>query len=157
MAGRDVSDAQLIRQCIRLAKRAVKKGNHPFGALLALDGAILLTAENTVTTDRDWTGHAELNLIKLARLELDAAALSRCSIYSSTEPCSMCAGAIYQAGVPRVVFGCSSEALKGVTGGKADIACKQMFSAASLPIEVVGPILEAESLALHRRFWKNER
>lgn len=149
-----MSDLSFIRQCIRLAERAVEKGNQPFGALLALDGKILLRAENTAITEADWTRHAELNLIKLARRELDPATLSRCSIYCSTEPCSMCAGAIYQAGVRRVVFGCSSEVLKSITGGKAEITCRQILSVGPIPVEVVGPVLEREVVVLHRRFWK---
>ncbi|HEX2621338.1 MAG TPA: hypothetical protein VHL11_14365, partial [Phototrophicaceae bacterium] len=63
--GDSVSEHEpLIRECYRLAAQAVEHGNHPFGALLVLDGEIVLTSENTVNTANDPTGHAELNLVR---------------------------------------------------------------------------------------------
>ena len=149
-----VDDSQLIRECIRLSEQAVQKGNHPFGALLVLGEDIILTAENTVATERDWTRHAELNLISFAMRDYDAQTLSRCTLYTSTEPCAMCSGAIYRAGVPRVVFGCSSETLGSITGRGPEITSRQIFAAGKRTVEVIGPILENEAVEVHRRFWK---
>lgn len=143
-----------IRQSNRLAEQAVQKGNHPFGALLVLDDRAVLTAENSVVTGGDWSGHAELNLVKLGMRDLDAQTLSRSTLYTSTEPCAMCSGAIYRAGILRVVFGCSSETLASITKRPLEITSRQIF-ALGRRVEVSGPILEDECAELHRRYWKS--
>ena len=89
-----------IRQAIEIAASARKKGNHPFGALLADDrGRLMITAENTVMTRHDPTRHAELNLVQLACESFPPEALSKATLYTSTEPCVMCCGAIHWAGI----------------------------------------------------------
>jgi tRNA(Arg) A34 adenosine deaminase TadA len=143
----------LIRETLDLARRAVEKGNHPFGALLWRDGEILLSAENTVVTDRDHTRHAELNLVSMAMRNLNPESIGQITLYTSTEPCPMCSGAIYWAGIPRVVFACSGEALAGLTGGGLRLSCREVFERGERPTEVLGPILEREALAIHREFW----
>lgn len=150
----DINHSQLIRKCIKLAEQAVQKGNHPFGALLVLGEEIILTAENTAVTERDWTRHAELNLIRFATQDHDALTLSRCTLYTSTEPCAMCSGAIYRVSIPRVVFGCSAEALGKITGRGLEVTSRQIFAAGKRTVEVVGPILEDEAVEGHHRFWK---
>ena len=98
-------DLRLISVAIDLALSARNKGNHPFGALLADEnGHILLKAENTVVTESDCTGHAETNLMRLASRQYEADFLAKCSLYTSTEPCPMCAGAIFWGNVRRVVW-----------------------------------------------------
>ena len=95
----------LMHRALDLARRARARGNHRFGALLAdPSGKVQLEAENTVVTEGDCTGHAETNLMRLACQILDRDALIAATIYTSTEPCAMCAGAIYWAGVSQVVF-----------------------------------------------------
>ena len=141
----------LIRVCLRLATGAQEKGNHPFGALLAENGEILLTAENTVNTDRDCTRHAELNLV--SRAVRDRESLSHSTLYTSTEPCAMCAGAIYWAGIPTVVYGCSAASLGRITGGSLVIPCREIFSRGKHRVEVIGPVLEAEAMCVHEGFW----
>ena len=105
------TDLQLLRAAIAVARRAREHGNHPFGALLVgRDGQVLLEAENTVLTGPDCTGHAETNLMRLASRRYGADFLAGCSLYTSTEPCPMCAGAIYWGSVGRVVFALSQTA-----------------------------------------------
>jgi tRNA(Arg) A34 adenosine deaminase TadA len=152
----------LIRRSIELAFACREKGSHPFGALLAdLDGNIVLEAENTVGVDGDVTGHAELNLMSLASRKYSAEELSRLVMYTSTEPCAMCAGATFWAGVRAVVFGLSEEALSrmGTSSGKSNqpflnLSCREVF-AGSLdhPTIVRGPILEFEAAMPHAEFW----
>jgi tRNA(Arg) A34 adenosine deaminase TadA len=85
-----------MQQVIEIARQARLHGNHPFGALLAdAEGNILLTAENTVVTENDCTCHAETNLIRQAARNYAAEFLETCTLYASTEPCPMCAGAIF--------------------------------------------------------------
>src|SRR5688572_3745828 len=98
----------LARQAIALARQARAAGNHPFGALLALDGAVILAAQNTVLADRDPTAHAETNLVRLAIRQLSPEQLRRCVLYTSCEPCAMCTGTIYWAGIRSVVFALAS-------------------------------------------------
>jgi tRNA(Arg) A34 adenosine deaminase TadA len=145
-------DEELIRRSIELAREAVAAGSHPFGALLARGGEVLLEARNTVSTD-GVTAHAELNLVRHALASLGRDALADCSLYTSTEPCAMCAGAIYWARIPRLVFACSVEGLHSVTDGTLSLPCREVFAHGGRRVEVTGPALEDEALELHRAFW----
>ena len=145
-------DERLIRRCFELAREAVAAGSHPFGALLARGDEVLLEARNTVAED-GVTGHAELNLVREALASLGRDALADCTLYTSTEPCAMCAGSIYWARIPRVVFGCSVGGLHSVTEGTLRLPCREVFARGDRPIEVVGPVLAAEALHVHRAFW----
>ena len=92
---------QFIRHSLKLARAARAAGNHPFGALLVREGQILLTAENTVNTEQDITGHAELNLVRSASRQLGLDGLRGTTLYTSTEPCAMCTGAIVWPAFPQ--------------------------------------------------------
>lgn len=143
-----------IRQAIDLAQSAREKGNHPFGALLVVDGQMVQTAENTVAVDGDVTGHAELNLIRKATRRLGAEVVARATLYTSTEPCAMCAGAVHWAGIRRVVYGCPAERVAEIAGESFVIPCRHVFAFAREGIEVIGPVLEAEATAVHQGFWQ---
>ena len=111
------NDDALLGRAIAVAAAARASGNHPFGAILVgPDGEVLLEAENTVTTERDATGHAERNLMSQASRRFDRQLLARCTMYTSTEPCAMCAGSVYWVGVRRVVYGLSEKDLLALTG-----------------------------------------
>jgi tRNA(Arg) A34 adenosine deaminase TadA len=145
-------DERLIRRCFELAREAVAAGSHPFGALLARGDEVLLEARNTVAED-GVTGHAELNLVREALASLGRDVVSDCTLYTSTEPCAMCAGSIYWARIPRVVFGCSVEGLHSVTEGTLRLPCREVFACGERPIEVRGPVLAEQGLDVHRDFW----
>ena len=85
---------RFVRQTIELARQARAAGKHPFGSLLVLDDEVVLTAENTVTTDRDPTAHAETNLVAQAIQRLSPDQIRRSVLYTSCEPCAMCTGKI---------------------------------------------------------------
>ena len=108
---------RFVRQTIELARQARAAGNHPFGSLLVLDDEVVLTAENTVTTGRDPTAHAETNLVAQAIQRLSPDQIRRSVLYTSCEPCAMCTGKIYWSGIRAVVFALSSEELAAFTGG----------------------------------------
>jgi tRNA(Arg) A34 adenosine deaminase TadA len=152
-------DQELIRETIRIAWDARKKGNHPFGALLAgPEGEILLKAENTVVTEKDITGHAETNLVRAASQEFSPDILRDCSLYTSTEPCPMCAGAIFWSNIRRVVFGLSVNRLYESIGDKAaeevlKLNCRELFQSGLKDIQVIGPLLEEEAEQVHLGFW----
>ena len=152
------NDHELIRVTIDLACIAREHGNHPFGALLAdPDRKVLLTAENTVVTDRDVTGHAETNLVKLAFNLYEAEFLANCTLYTSTEPCPMCSGAIFWSNIRRVVFGLNQEGLYAITGGGENeliLPCREVFAHGNKPIKVIGPLLEEEAIKVHIGFWQ---
>ena len=149
----------LMRRAFDLARQARDHGNHPFGALLTdADGRVQLEAENTVVTAADCTGHAELNLVRQASLTLDRETLAAATLYSSTEPCAMCAGAIYWAGLSRVVFGLREAELRALTGVDPKnptlaLPCREVFARGQRPIHVIGPLLEDEARAVHEGFW----
>lgn len=143
-----------IRRCYEIAAEAVRKGNHPFGALLVRNGQELLYAENTVTTDLDCTCHAELNLIRKAQLQLSKSELLAVTLYSSSEPCAMCAGAIYWAGIRSLVFGCSSKKLQSIAGSSMAVAAIEVFEGSAQKVSVVGPVLEALGCQQHIKFWQ---
>jgi tRNA(Arg) A34 adenosine deaminase TadA len=154
----DANDLKFIREAIDISRRAREKGNHPFGAVLVDEGGhILLEAENTVVTERDCTGHAETNLMRQASRTYDRDFLAKCTLYTSTEPCPMCAGAIFWGNVRRVVYGLSEESLYEMTGENFEdvlyLPCRELFGKGRKGIEVVGPVLEEEAKILHTGFW----
>jgi tRNA(Arg) A34 adenosine deaminase TadA len=152
-------DQKLLMQAVDIARRARQNGNHPFGALLAgPDGEILLEAENTVITGKDCTGHAETNLMRLASHQYDPDFLAQCSLYTSTEPCAMCSGAIYWGGVGRVVYALSEVDLYKMTGrdGRNQtlvLPCREVFGRGQRAIQVEGPFDLLEAAEVHLGFW----
>ena len=143
-----------MRQAVDLAARAKSLGNHPFGALLVHQSEVVLTAQNSVVTENDQTCHAELNLVSLACRQFPPELLRESILYTSTEPCAMCAGAIYWAGIPTVVYGCGAEKLVEMAGGGLLIPCRQVFAGGQMPTTVIGPLLEEEAVEVHKGFWK---
>ena len=155
----DENDLKFMRAAIRVAQRSRENGNHPFGALLVDErGKVLLEAENSVVTEKDCTGHAETNLIRAASRKYDRDLLARCTVYTSTEPCPMCSGAIYWGNVRRVVYGLSEEGLYEMIGDQDEkilyLPCREIFERGGKSIEVVGPVLEEEAREVHEGFWE---
>ena len=152
-----------LRRAFDVARRARTHGNHPFGAILvSAAGDVLIETENELLPDRDMTAHAERLLATQASKQFDSRFLAGCTLYSSAEPCAMCAGAIYWAGIGRVVFGLSERRLKTMTGDHAenptlDLPCRTVFAAGQRQIEVIGPLLEEEAAALHAGVWDAEQ
>jgi tRNA(Arg) A34 adenosine deaminase TadA len=142
-----------------MARRARSHGNHPFGAVLAnAAGDVLIEAENGFLPDHDMTAHAERLVATQASRQFDSNVLASATLYSSAEPCAMCAGAIYWAGIGRVVYGLAERRLKELTGNHAenptlDLPCRTVFAAGQRKVEVVGPLLEDEAAALHADAW----
>jgi tRNA(Arg) A34 adenosine deaminase TadA len=151
----------LLRRAFEVARRSRLEGDHPFGALLAgPDGAVLMEQCNGFTSEgRDMTAHAERLLAGRASRAYGAAFLAGCTLYTSAEPCAMCAGAIYWAGIGRVVYGQTEKSLKAATGAHAenptlDLPCRTVFAAGQRTVEVIGPLLEDEAAALQADFWR---
>ena len=154
-------DEAFLRRAFDVAKRAREGGDHPFGSVLADgDGNILMEQGNGFSSEgRDRTAHAERLLASRAARAYDLAFLKGCTLYTSAEPCAMCAGAIYWAGIGRVVYGQTERGLKAQTGAHEenptlDLPCEVVFKAGQRPTEVVGPLLEDEAAALQADFWR---
>lgn len=154
-------DLNFLRRAIEVSQRSRWNGNHPFGAVLVVDGKIVLEAENTVGTTNDCTGHAETNLMRAASQTFSRETLARATLYSSAEPCAMCSGAIYWGGVNRVVYALSEERLYQMTGANPEnptlkLPCREVFARGQRPVEVIGPALESEAEVAHEHFWTGD-
>jgi len=97
-------DRYYLKQAVKAACGGIKEGGGPFGAVIVRDGKIISKTCNRVVLSHDPTAHAELLAIREASDILDSHDLSDCVLYASCEPCPMCLGAIYWAGIRRVVF-----------------------------------------------------
>jgi tRNA(Arg) A34 adenosine deaminase TadA len=152
-------DEKFLRLSFDIARRARSLGNHPFGAVLvSAAGDVLIETENGYLPDRDMTGHAERLLATQASKQISQHIRAGSTLYTSAEPCAMCAGAIYWSGIGRVVYGLSERRLKSITGNHTenptlDLPCRVVFSAGQRAVEVVGPLLEDEAAALHDGVW----
>ena len=154
-------DIEHLKRSIDLADEAVTEGNHPFGAVLIdANGKVLAVGKNSYSVDRG-PGHAEANLARDAAKLFDVETLHGSTLYTSVEPCSMCAGTIYWAEIGSVVFGMTERRLGELTGDDPenptqDLECRVIFDSGRRPVEVRGPYLELEDriAAQHQAFWK---
>ena len=153
-------DLAFLRQAIELARKARNDGRHPFGALVVNhQGEMVVAARNNaVLPNGDPTQHAEMLACSQAARLLTEAELAKCTLYTSTEPCAMCAGAIYWTGIGRVVFALAETGLLRYTGSHTgnptlDLPCREVFARGQKPIAVAGPLLEKEAGQVHEGFW----
>lgn len=147
------TDEKYIKRAIELALQAREAGNHPFGALLVNDDQIVLESQNCVITSKDVTLHAELKLVSEASQKFSKDFLKKCVLYTSTEPCAMCAGAIYWASIRKVVFGLRAKTLGELAHGSLVVSCNQIFSFGKDKVKVLGPVLEEDAKRPHIDFW----
>ena len=150
-------DLTWLREAIALSAASRSAGHHPFAALVVdADGSVLARASN------DWpgdcTGHAELNAVRAAWTARPAHGLGRATLYSSAEPCAMCAGAIYWSGLGRLVYALSEARLLELTGNHEEnptlsLPCREVFARGQRGVAVIGPTLEDEAALAHAGFW----
>jgi tRNA(adenine34) deaminase len=149
------ADLRYLRYAIMVAERARLHGNPPFGALLVSDrGWILLDGENTQGVTQDCTCHAETNLLREASRRFSRKLLSHSTLYTSAEPCAMCAGAIFWSGVGRVVYGLSNSRLHALSENQAEHLfqrCADVLAHGTHRVEVLGPMLEDEAEQVLRK------
>jgi len=159
--GQDPSEAQIINNLLRanaVAAKAMAGGSHPFGAILvAADNETVLMEQGNINT----VNHAESTLARLAADRYSPEELWGMTLYSTAEPCVMCAGTQYWANIGRLVYGMSEQKLLELTGNHEenptlDIPSRYVFEHSQKAIRVWGPIpqVEAEIAALHKDFWK---
>jgi tRNA(Arg) A34 adenosine deaminase TadA len=146
-----------LRRANEVARTAMERGKHPFGALLvAADGETVLLEQANVDT----VNHAEAVLARVAAHRMGSEALWGCTLVTTVEPCAMCAATQYWAHIGGLVYGLSERRLLELTGNHAenptlDLPCRAVFDAGQKAIQVVGPVAEVEEeiAALHRGFW----
>jgi len=156
------SDTYYLQQAIAVSKKSRDHGNTPFGALLVdPQGSIILEQENIEITQSNCTGHAETTLMEAASQRYKKDFLWQCTLYTTAEPCAMCAGAIYWGNVGKVVYGISEERLLTLTGDNEqnptfNLPCREVFSKGQKNITVIGPFPELENaiVAVHEGYWK---
>ncbi len=135
------SEEALLRRAIELAREAREEhGNPPFGSLLAdAEGNVLAEDRNTSLTDDDITAHPELKLARWAAQNLAPEAAAATTMFTSTQPCGMCTGAIERSGLGRVVYALSTEQFltlrPPVTWGKHELDGPALFDEARVPVE----------------------
>ena len=153
-------DALYLKAAIALSQTARERGNRPFGAVIvSAQGEVLTEAWNSNGETGDCTAHAETNAVRAASPKFSREVLSDATLYSSGEPCVMCAGAIFWSNIRRVVFGIDAQRLRVFRGElaeqrDAELSCRDVFNASPHPIECIGPALIKESSVPHHGFWK---
>jgi len=149
-------DRKCMRRALELVRDSVAHGRHPFSAVLVKDGKILAEYQNDTDVTHDMTKHAESGLISKYGPKLDRATLARCTLYASSEPCTMCCGAIRFSGIKRVVYGVTETQFILTWGYPLTdhpLAIREIMARTAPEIQVLGPLMEAEGLKLHAEYW----
>jgi tRNA(Arg) A34 adenosine deaminase TadA len=155
-----VTDADIahLEHAVRLARSARERGDHPFGAVVVTPAGTVVEGMNSVLTAGDPTGHAETNLVRAAAAALESVELAASTLYASTEPCPMCAGAIYWSGIGRVVYALGEDDLIEMVREQEGVptialSCREVFARGGRAIEVVGPVEVDGAREVHTGFW----
>ena len=154
------SDETFLRMAISLARQARDSGADPFGAVLVRDGVVVHQGQDLSLERSDPTAHAELSAISEFCRRENVISLEGYTLYSSTEPCPMCSGAIHWARISRVVFSVPQARLQQLSGGRTKPACDSIVNMGRRRVDVVGPLLLDEGLAVfegYRFISKAER
>lgn len=140
-------------QFMREALIEAKKGNLPYGAVIVKDDEVAIRGYNTTQTDNDVSAHAEINALRAFTKQygysLDT--LSGYTLYTTCEPCPMCAAACVWAGVSTIVFGASIQQLMELGNKQIDLSCQSVTEKGFSNIEVIGEILADECLELFKQ------
>ncbi|MCG6133762.1 MAG: nucleoside deaminase [Nostoc sp. LLA-1] len=133
---------------MRLALEAAKKGDAPYGAVIVKNNEVVAVAHNTVNQDCDPSAHAEINVIRSLTAKLKSPSLEGYSIYTTGEPCPMCATACVWSGISEIIYGASIQDLVSVNQSQIDISCEEVIAKSFRNIKVTRGILKDECLAL---------
>lgn len=152
------ADVAHLGHAIALAEAARARGDHPFGSVIVTPSGAVVAGMNTVVTESDPTGHAEINAVRSAAGTLDAETLAASTLYTSTEPCAMCTGAIYWSGIRRIVYALGEDELRAIVDAQEGVQtlalpCREVLARGGRPVEVVGPVPLPEGVRVHEGFW----
>ena len=146
-------DLVFMRMALEEAAKAPAVGEVPIAALIVHEGQVLAQTHNYRETWQDPTAHAEVIAIRSASAALGTWRLNDTTLYVTVEPCAMCLGAILLARVPRVVFG-AQDPKAGACGSVLDFTHEPRLNH---QVEIIGGLLEEESQALLRQFFRQLR
>src|SRR6202521_560197 len=147
------SDADFMREALRLAQKAYAKEEVPVGAIVVRGGRIIARAFNQVEMLKDATAHAEMLAVTQAEAAVGDWRLLDCDLYVTKEPCAMCAGALVHVRIRRVIFGCAD-----VRGGAAGSVMNLLQQAAfNHQCEITAGVLEKECATILREFFQKQR
>ncbi len=149
-----VTDADYMDLALRHAEDAFARGDWPVGAVLVRDGAVLGTGQNRQNTRADVTWHAELDAMRAATQQHGADRVVGSTVYSTMEPCPMCAGALKLFGIARLVLGARHAALRRTDVG--DYSIETFCRLTGYDLALTSGVREAECLALRRRWGKDQ-
>ncbi|WP_156779904.1 tRNA adenosine(34) deaminase TadA [Ammonifex degensii] len=144
---------RFMREALSEAEKAYVRGEVPVGAVAVLNGEIIGRGHNLRETLKDATAHAEILALREAAKKIGDWRLEEVTLYTTLEPCPMCAGALIQFRVKRVVFG-AFDPKAGAAGSVVDLLRDPRFNH---QVEVVGGVLAEESGALLKRFFQELR
>lgn len=145
------TDAKYMKEAIRQAKKAYAIGEVPIGCVIVRDGKIISRGYNRRTIDKNTLAHAELAAIKKASKKLDDWRLEGCTMYVTLEPCQMCAGALVQSRIDRVVVGCMNPKA-GCAGSILNLLQMPEFNH---QVELETGVLEEDAVRCERIFSEN--
>ena len=146
-------DEKYMRQAIKLAKKAADNGDVPIGCIIVYDGKVIGRGYNRRNKDKQSLAHAEIMAIKKASKYIGDWRLEECTMYVTLEPCQMCAGAIVQARIPRVVLGCMNPKA-GCAGSIINLLDIKQFNH---QVDVSRGVLEEECSEMLKTFFKELR
>ncbi|MFN6465527.1 MAG: nucleoside deaminase [Nostoc sp. DedVER02] len=135
---------------MHLALAEAKKGDAPYGAVIVKDNEVVAVAHNTVTRDNDPSAHAEINVIRSLTAKLKNLSLEGYSIYTTGEPCPMCATACVWSGLSEIVYGASIQDLISINQSQINISCEEVIAKSFRNIKVTKGILKNECLDLFK-------
>ena len=150
---RTFEDETFMRAALELAKVAAASGEVPVGAIVVKDGCIIGRGYNRRNTDKSTLSHAEIIAIKKASKAVGDWRLEECTLYVTLEPCQMCAGAIVQARIPKVVMACMNPKA-GCAGSILNILDMPEFNH---QVETVRGVLEEECAMMLKNFFRELR
>jgi len=146
-------DEHFMRMALEEASIAYNEGEVPVGAVLVKDGKVISKAHNQREDSKDPTGHAEIIALKHGSREEDNWRLTGFTLYVTKEPCIMCAGAMVNARLGRLVYGCKDDK-GGAVGSLYNILSDKRLNH---QVEVVSGVLEEECSEILKRFFQNCR
>jgi len=146
-------DEKWMEQALREAEQAYKRKEVPIGAVIVHNWRIIGRGYNETETLQDPTAHAEMIAITAGATQLQSRRLEACTLYVTLEPCPMCAGAIIQARIPRLVFG-ASDPKAGACGTLFNIVQDKRLNHR---VELVGRVLEGKCSEILKEFFTNVR
>ncbi|WP_277543068.1 nucleoside deaminase [Haloarcula laminariae] len=138
-----------LRETFELAREAAARGDEPFGSVLVRDDTVIMSDSNREITDDDIRRHPELHLAYRACREYDSDERAEIVMYTSTEPCPMCAGGMATAGFGRVVYSVRSDEIAAFTGNEPTVRSAEILDGVS---DVVGAVLNDEGRQIHQEF-----